>query len=290
MDQDQHRYPTDTPPEQQNRLPGIEENMYLRPQFDRAEYKGSGKLKDKVALITGGDSGIGRAVASLYAKEGAHVAIVYYDEHRDAEFTKEEVEKEGVECLLIPGDLRKEAFAKEAVQKTIEKFGKLDILVSNAATAILKDQIEDVHCEDFVTTFETNVFGAFYITKEAVPHLKEGSTIIFTTSDSAYKGQKNGLDYASSKAAVLGFMRSLSLQLVDRGIRVNGISPGPIWTPLIPASQSKSTVDTFGQETPMKRVGQPEELAPGYVLLASEDSTYMSGQVIHINGGTVVNG
>jgi NAD(P)-dependent dehydrogenase (short-subunit alcohol dehydrogenase family) len=246
-------------------------------------------LQDKVALITGGDSGIGRAVAIAYAKEGANVAIVYLKEHDDAKETKNLVETQGRRALAIAGDITEEAFCQQAVQQTVDEFGKLDILINNAAEQHPQKSIEDISKEQLERTFRTNIFSMFYLTKAALKHLREGSTIINTTSVTAYKGSPQLLDYSSTKGAIVSFTRSLSQNLVSKGIRVNAVAPGPIWTPLIPSTFPEEKVETFGQQVPMKRAGQPEEVAPSYVFLASDDASYMSGQVLHPNGGEVVN-
>ncbi|KAE8558328.1 MULTISPECIES: SDR family oxidoreductase [Paenibacillus] len=278
------------PPQHQEQQPGIESKMTPAPQFEKPTYKAAGKLTGKVALITGGDSGIGRAVAVTYAKEGADVAIVYLNEHKDAEETKRQVEQEGRKCVLIPGDIGDDQFAKKAVQQTVNELGKLDIVVNNAAEQHPQQKLEDITKEQLERTFRTNIFGMFFLTQAALPHLKKGSAIVNTTSITAYAGNKTLIDYSSTKGAITSFTRSLSLNLVDQGIRVNAVAPGPIWTPLIPSTFDAKTVSEFGGAQPMKRPGQPEELAPAYVYLASDDSSYVSGQVIHINGGEVVNG
>jgi NAD(P)-dependent dehydrogenase (short-subunit alcohol dehydrogenase family) len=278
------------PPQHQEQRPGIESEMSPEPRSQDRRYQGSGKLKGKVALITGGDSGIGRAVALIYAKEGADVAIAYLNEHQDAKKTREEVEQEGQRCLLISGDIGEESFCQQAVQETIGTFGKLDILVNNAAEQHPQESIEDITKEQLERTFRTNIFSMFYLTKAALPHLKEGATIINTTSVTAYKGNPQLLDYSTTKGAIVAFTRSLSQSLVEKGIRVNGVAPVPIWTPLIPSTFSEEKVASFGKQVPMQRAGQPEEVAPSYVFLASDDSSYMSGQILHPNGGEVVNG
>jgi NAD(P)-dependent dehydrogenase (short-subunit alcohol dehydrogenase family) len=278
------------PPQEQERQPGIESEMTPRPKYEPAGYKAAGKLLGKAALITGGDSGIGRAVAVLFAKEGADVVISYLDEHSDAEETKRQVEQEGRKCILISGDIGVEAFCQDLINKTVEGLGKLDILINNAAEQHPQENIEDITSEQLERTFRTNIFSMFYLTKAAMPHLKEGSTIINTTSITAYRGSPSLLDYSSTKGAILSFTRSLSTNLAEKGIRVNAVAPGPIWTPLIPSTFDAKQVSEFGATQPMKRPGQPEELAPAYVYLASDDSTYVTGQVIHVNGGEVVNG
>ncbi|MFC0189155.1 SDR family oxidoreductase [Fictibacillus aquaticus] len=278
------------PPQHQDQQPGIESEMNPKPQSERRSYKGSGKLENKVALITGGDSGIGKAAAIAFAKEGCDVSIVYLDETSDAELTKQEVEQEGRRCLLFAGDIGDESFCQKVVKQTTESLGGLDILVNNAAEQHPQDGIENISAEQLEKTFRTNIFSMFYLTKAALPFLKEGSSIINTASITAYQGHPELIDYSSTKGAIVSFTRALSNSLVKKGIRVNGVAPGPIWTPLIPSTFTEEKVGKFGQNTPMKRPGQPEELAPAYVYLASEDSSYVSGQIIHINGGTVVNG
>lgn len=278
------------PPQEQNQQPGIESEMNPRPKFEPANYKAADKLLGKVALITGGDSGIGRAVAVLFAKEGADVVISYLNEHSDAEETKRQVEQEGRKCVLISGDIGVEAFCQDLINQTVNDLGKLDILINNAAEQHPQDKIEDITSEQLERTFRTNIFAMFYLTKAAMPHLKEGSTIINTTSITAYRGSPQLLDYSSTKGAILSFTRSLSTNLADKGIRVNAVAPGPIWTPLIPSTFDAQKVSEFGATQPMKRPGQPEELAPAYVYLASDDSTYVTGQVMHVNGGEIVNG
>ncbi|WP_026733559.1 SDR family oxidoreductase [Fischerella sp. PCC 9605] len=278
------------PPQQQAQQPGIESEMTPKPKADDSQYQGSSKLKNKIALITGGDSGIGRAVAIAFAKEGADVAIVYLNEHDDAKETKHLVEAQGRRAVTISGDIGDESFCQQAVQQTVDEFGKLDILINNAAEQHPQKSIEDISKEQLERTFRTNIFSMFFLTKAAMKHLKEGSAIINTTSVTAYKGSPELLDYSSTKGAIVAFTRSLSQSLVEKGIRVNAVAPGPIWTPLIPATFPEEKVASFGEQVPMKRAGQPEEIAPSYVFLASDDSSYMSGQVLHPNGGVVVNG
>jgi NAD(P)-dependent dehydrogenase (short-subunit alcohol dehydrogenase family) len=278
------------PPQHQERQPGLETKMEPRPKAETREYKAAGKLEGKVALITGGDSGIGRAVALAYAKEGADVCIVYLDEHKDAEDTKRRVEEIGRRCVTIAGDQGDEGFCRDAVARCVEELGGLDVLVNNAAEQHPVESIEEITAEQLERTFRTNIYGYFFVTKAALPYLKKGAAIINTTSVTAYKGHKELLDYASTKGAIVAFTRSLSLQLVEKGIRVNGVAPGPIWTPLIPSTFDKEHVDHFGEDYPMGRPGQPGELAPTYVFLACEDSSYYSGQILHPNGGEIVNG
>jgi NAD(P)-dependent dehydrogenase (short-subunit alcohol dehydrogenase family) len=278
------------PAQEQERQPGLESEMNPRPKAEDKGYRGSGKLQDKVALITGGDSGIGRAVAIAFAKEGANVVVAYLNENEDAIETQRLVEKEDRRCLLIAGDVGDEAFCRTAVDKTINEFGKLDILINNAAEQHPTENFEEISAEQLERTFRTNIFSYFYMTKAALQHLKEGSTIINTTSVTAYRGSSHLIDYSATKGAIVTFTRSLSLNLIKKGIRVNGVAPGPIWTPLIPASFSGDHVETFGTDVPMKRAGEPEEVAPSYVFLASDDSSYYSGQILHPNGGEVING
>ncbi|VXD25081.1 General stress protein 39 [Planktothrix serta PCC 8927] len=278
------------PPQHQNQQPGHQQEMNPAPMVVDPDYQGSNKLKDKAALITGGDSGIGRSVAVLYAKEGADVAIIYLNETEDAEETKKLVEKEGRRCLLIPGDIGDEDFCREAVKQTAEEFGHLDILVNNAAEQHPQENFQDISAEQLERTFRTNIFSMFYLSKAAINHLHPGSVIINTTSVTAYQGNPTLVDYSSTKGAIVAFTRALSQNLVEKNIRVNAVAPGPIWTPLIPATFPEDKVATFGQQVPMQRVGQPAEVAPCYVFLASKDASYMTGQVLHPNGGEVVNG
>ncbi len=278
------------PPQHQEQQPGSEEQMTPKPKFDDSAHKGSDKLLGKVAIITGGDSGIGRAVAIAFAKEGADVAVMYLNEHEDAEKTQQLVKELGRDCLTIAGDIGDESFCKQAIQQVIDKFGHLDILVNNAAEQHPQESIEDISAEQLERTFRTNIFSMFYLTKAALPHLKEGSAIINTTSVTAYQGSPELLDYSSTKGAIVAFTRSLSKSLVEKGIRVNGVAPGPIWTPLIPATFPEEKVAKFGKQVPMQRAGQPEEVASCYVFLASNDASYMAGQILHPNGGTVING
>lgn len=279
------KVPITFPPQHQPMQPGLETLMCPRPIFDNPDYIGTGKLKNKVALITGGDSGIGRAVSLAFAKEGADIVIIYFNEHEDAEETKALIENQGQNCILIPGDLREEAFCKRIIKDTICTFGHLDVLVNNAAVQFPQSSLEDITAEQLEDTFRTNIFSFFHVTKAALPHLKSGSTIINTTSAVAYKGHEILIDYSSTKGAIVSFTRSLALSLVPKGIRVNGVAPGPIWTPLQPASYPADYIMTLGSDTPMKRAGQPVELAPTYVYLASDDSTYVTGQILHVNGG-----
>ncbi len=279
-----------TLPPQQQPEPGKEGLMNPRPEFRGEDYKAAGKLQGKVAIITGGDSGIGRSVAVLFAREGADVAILYLDQHQDADQTRKVVEEQGRTCLTFAGDVADRDVCRKVVDETLAKFGKLDILVNNAAEQHPQKGLEDISEEQWEKTFRTNIFGMFQMTKAALPHLKEGASIINTTSVTAYKGSPQLLDYSATKGAITAFTRSLSMNLAERGIRVNGVAPGPIWTPLIPSTFDADKVAEFGANVPFKRPGQPDEVAPAYVYLASSDASYVSGQVIHVNGGTVVNG
>ncbi len=275
-------------PEQSQRQPGKQDKMMPKPEIIRKNYKGSEKLKNKVALITGGDSGIGRSVAVHFAREGANIAIVYLKEDKDAQKTAEMVKKEGRDCLVLSGDLKKESFCKEVVEKTVDHFGKLNLLVNNAAVQFPKDSLEEIDFSQIKDTFETNIYPHFNITKAALSHLSKGDVIINTSSVTAYRGSDHLLDYASTKGAIVSFTRSLSANLAKKNIRVNGVAPGPIWTPLIPATFDD--ISDFGQDTPLGRAGQPSEVAPAYVFLASDDSSYITGQFIHVNGGEIIGG
>jgi len=281
-------FPKSMPPQHQDKQPGIESQMNPRPIFDDTNYKASDKLIDKVAIITGGDSGIGRAVAVAYAKEGANIAIMYLDEHEDANETKTIIENYGSKCILIPGDIGDENVCITAVDKVYKEFGGIDILVNNAAEQHPQDSIDKISSEQLLRTFKTNIFGTFYMTKAALKHIKSGGCIINTSSVTAYEGHKTLIDYSCTKGALVTFTRSLHLNLVDKNIRVNAVAPGPIWTPLIPASFTAAEVGQFGSTAKMKRPGQPIELVGAYVFLASDEASYISGQVIHVNGGIMV--
>ena len=274
----------------EDQLPGHESQLEPKPEWE-PRYPGSGRLAGTVALITGADSGIGRAIAALFAREGADVAILYLSEHDDAAKTKRIVEAEGRRALAIPGDVGDKQFCERAVAQTVEQFGKLDILVNNAAEQHPDKEITDITEEQLKRTFQTNIFGYFFMVQAARPHLKQGAAIINCTSVTMYQGAPILLDYASTKGAITAFTRSLSQALVEEGIRVNGVAPGPIWTPLNPSGgQPPEKLKDFGKDTPMARPGQPNEVAPSFLFLACEDSSYMSGQVLHPNGGTIVNG
>jgi NAD(P)-dependent dehydrogenase (short-subunit alcohol dehydrogenase family) len=278
------------PRQKQPRRPGLESEMRPKPVADDQKYKGCDKLKGKVALITGGDSGIGRAIAVAFAKEGADSAIIYLSEHEDARETQRLVQKYHRKCLLIPGDIGFESFCRDAVERTVKELGRLDCLINNAAEQHPQEKLEDIDREQLERTFRTNVFGMFFMTKAALKYLKKGSTIINTASVTAYEGNPMLLDYSATKGAMVAFTRAASKSLIERGIRVNGVAPGPIWTPLIPSTFPPDKVAEFGTDTPIGRVGQPEEVANCYVFLASDDSSYFSGQMLHPNGGRVVNG
>jgi NAD(P)-dependent dehydrogenase (short-subunit alcohol dehydrogenase family) len=275
--------------EQLSTRPGKQTQMSSQPVSDNPDYKASGKLNGKVALITGGDSGIGRAVAIAYAKEGADVAIAYLNEDKDAAMTKDAVEKQGAKATTVAGDIGDKNYCEMLVAKVIDKFGKLDILINNAGEQHPQSDPLKISPEQLERTFRTNIFSMFYLTQAALPLMKKGSAIINTASVTAYKGHPELLDYSSTKGAIVSFTRTLS-QMVAPKIRVNAVAPGPVWTPLIPSTFSKDQVKEFGKDTPMGRPGQPEELAPAYVFLASDDSSYITGQTIHVNGGAIVNG
>ena len=278
------------PSQHQKHQPGVQTKMDPAPKTIDKTYHASNRLLDKVAIITGGDSGIGRSVAVMYALEGADVAIVYLEEHDDAKETQKMVEATGRKCLLISGDIGESSFSKTVVKETLKAFGKIDIVINNAAEQHPQDDFENITEKQLLRTYHTNIFAQFFLVKEALPHLKAGSCIINTASITAYHGKPDLVDYSSTKGAVVSFTRSLSGNLMKKGIRVNAVAPGPIWTPLIPSSFSADKVEVFGSETPMGRPGQPREVAPCYVFLASDDASYITGQVIHPNGGTIVNG
>lgn len=278
-------------PPQTQQPPGEESQMRPRPKFERREYRGSGKLEGKVALITGGDSGIGRATAVLFAREGADVAIVYLSEDRDATETAAAIAKEGRSCLELRGDLGEQKFCRQVIERVVERFGRLDVLINNAAEQHPKDSIADIDEQQLESTFRTNIFSMFFLTQAALPHLRahRGAAIVNTTSVTAYRGSGHLLDYSATKGAIVAFTRSLSQSLAKDGIRVNAVAPGPIWTPLIPSTFPPEKVESFGSDVPLGRAGEPEEVATCFVFLASEDASYMTGQVLHPNGGEIVN-
>lgn len=283
-DRDQAR-PERLPPQEQDQQPGLESRMYPEPEIIREDYVGSGKLAGKVAIITGGDSGIGRAVAVHFAREGADLLITYLNEHKDAQETRARVEREGRRCVLAPGDIGDQDFCRDLVARALEAFGHIDIIVNNAGEQHPQDDPLAIDADQITRTFRTNVFGHFFLTLAALPHLRRGASIINTSSVVAYRGSGHLIDYAATKGALVAFTRSLSGLLAKQGIRVNGVAPGPIWTPLIPASFDADHVAKFGRDVPLGRPGQPSEVAPAYVFLASKDSSYITGQFIHPNGG-----
>lgn len=280
---------SDKPGQSQKKQPGLEYKMDPLPEYFQKGYKGSGLLKDKTAVITGGDSGIGKAVTILFAEEGADIVISYLNEDKDAELTKSEIEKRDRKALLIRGDVSESKHCKAIISKTVDEFGNVDVLVNNAAVQFPKENLEEITDEQLQKTFATNIFSFFYLTREALPHMGKGSTIINSSSVTAYRGSNHLLDYSSTKGAIVSFTRSLSENLAPKGIRVNGVAPGPIWTPLIPATFSEEKVDEFGQDVPLARPGETFEVAPCYLFLASHLSSYMTGQFLHPNGGEIIN-
>jgi NAD(P)-dependent dehydrogenase (short-subunit alcohol dehydrogenase family) len=278
-------------PPQRQKLPGSEAAMHPHPEsLPPGGYRGAGKLQDKVAVVTGGDSGIGRSVAALFAREGAHVAVLYLEEHEDAKETQRLVEEAGRRCLLLPGNVGSRRHCEEAVKRVMETFGRLDVLVNNAGEQHVAKELEEIDEDQLTRTFRTNIFGYFFMAQAALPHMKEGTAIVNTTSVTAYKGNPQLIDYSATKGAIVSFTRSLALKLAERKIRVNAVAPGPIWTPLIPATFEPDHVAKQGSNVPMDRPGQPWEVATCFVFLASQDGSYMTGQVLHPNGGAIVNG
>ncbi len=285
-------YPEGAPAQEQSHQPGDQDAMYPTPEIIKNTHQGSGKLQDKVALISGGDSGIGRSVAVLFAREGADVAIIYLEENEDAALTKKLVEDEGRRCLNIQQNICNTEGIQQAVEQVIQQYGKINILINNAGVQYPQEDLTDISDDQLEKTFQTNIFGIFRLTRAVLPHLQAGDSIINTTSITSYQGSEQLIDYSATKGAITTFTRSLSQNLMKqkRGIRVNGVAPGPIWTPLIPSSFDADQVAKFGQDTPMGRMGQPSEVAPAYLFLASDDASYITGQVIHVNGGEMVNG
>ncbi|HEY8400703.1 MAG TPA: SDR family oxidoreductase, partial [Cytophagaceae bacterium] len=276
------------PGQAQGEQPGKEYKMQPKPEIIRENYKGCDKLKGKVALITGGDSGIGRSVAVHFAREGADIAIIYLNEDKDAQETRGMVEKEGRKCILIAGDIGNKSFCEQAVEQTVKELGQLNIIINNAGEQHTQERVDEIPQEQLERTFKTNIFSYFYISQAAMKHLKAGDTIINTTSVTAYHGHKTMIDYASTKGAIVSFTRSMAINLAEKGIRVNGVAPGPIWTPLIPGSFSEERVAAFGKKTPLGRAGQPSEVGPCFVFLACDDASYITGQIIHPNGGDFI--
>lgn len=278
------------PPQHQDTQPGRQTEMKPQPQIEDPDYRGSGKLLNRVAIVTGGDSGIGQAVALAFAKEGADLSLVYLEEHDDARNSKKRIEDLDRRCIALVGDVSDSSFCKRAVQETVDRLGRLDILINNAGVQYTQEDFVNITDEQLERTFRTNIFSMFYMVRASLKHMKGGGAIVNTTSITAYRGSSHLIDYSSTKGAIVSFTRSLSLALIDRGIRVNAVAPGPVWTPLIPASFEEEKVRSFGENVPMRREAQPYEIATCYVFLASSDSSYISGQTLHPNGGWVVNG
>lgn len=286
MENPVEEYPKPPYPDQKQSVPGTETEMTPKADHGETSYKGSGKLTGRKAIITGGDSGIGRAVAIAFAREGADVLISYLNEHKDAKETARYVEEAGRKAVLVPGDIRDEEHCKQIINRALEEFGQLDVLVNNAAFQMSHESLQEISAEELDRTFRTNIYAMFYLCKAAEPHLKPGSTIVNTTSVNAYKPSPGLLAYAATKGAIQNFTASLGQLWAEKGIRVNCVAPGPIWTPLIPSTMPPEKVKSFGQDVPLKRAGQPAELAPIYVLLASQDSSYMTASTVQVTGGT----
>lgn len=282
------KIPNTFPSQHQNIQPGMEYLMNPNPIFEDLDYVPSNKLKNKVVLISGGDSGIGRAIAILFAKEGADIIIVYLNEKQDAQYTKNRIEELGRRCIIIEGDLKNEKCSKFVVDNTINAFGKIDILINNCAVQFPQNSILDITASQLINTFENNFYSYFYLTKATLPYLMANSSIINTASITAFTGKEDLIDYSSTKGAIVSFTKSLSLSLADMKIRVNAVAPGPVWTPLITSSFNEQKIETFGADVPLKRAGEPFEIAPAYLYLASDDSRYVTGQIIHVNGGTII--
>lgn len=278
------------PPQYQAKQPGLEQKMNPKPKSEDVNYQGANKLKDKVALISGGDSGIGKAVAILFAKEGADIAFIYLNEHQDAKETANRIREIGSRCLMFDGDISNESFCCSVVKKVLSEFGHINILINNAAEQYPQESLVNISSEQFEHTFQTNIFSMFYLTKAVLPHLCSGDTIVNSTSVTAYRGSYHLIDYSATKGAIVSFTRSLAISLVEKNIRVNGVAPGPVWTPLIPVSFDAKKVEKFGSQVPMQRAAEPFEIAPCYLFLASNDSSFMTGQILHPNGGEIIGG
>lgn len=281
---------TQRPPQHQAQQPGSEQKMIPKPKAEDVNYQGTQKLKGKVALISGGDSGIGKAIAILFAKEGADIAFIYLNEHQDAKETANRIKEIGRRCLMFDGDISNESFCCSVVKKVLSEFGQINTLINNAAEQHPQESLMNISSEQFEHTFQTNIFSMFYLTKAVLPHLHSGDTIVNSSSVTAYRGSYHLIDYSATKGAIVSFTRSLAISLVEKNIRVNGVAPGPVWTPLIPASFDPKKVEEFGKQVPMQRAAEPFEIAPCYLFLASSDSSFMTGQILHPNGGEIIGG